>query len=98
MFDLALFLAIPSDSTLERALAQANPRLVDLLTGGGDYLSTFSIEETHYLGKPLPLSLSIAQLETAEDHLISLLHKLAPDYAPTPVLITQMHAHDRAHH
>ncbi len=98
MFQLALFLGVASNSTLEHALARANPHLVDLLTSGGDYLSTFTLDENSYLGKPLPLCLSPDQLEAAEDHIISLLHKLAPHYSPTPILITQILSHDPAHH
>lgn len=80
MFDLQLFLGFPPDTAFERLVSRVNPSLLSLFLEGGDYLSEFSHKNRRYLGKPVPLSTSINQLENLEIHLLSLLRKLAPEY------------------
>ena len=87
MFDLKLFLAIPREASFEAALT-ANSTLLALLTSGGDYLSAFTHKEQAYLGKPLPSSSTIEQIERARAHLESLLKRLAPAHTFTPQLLT----------
>jgi hypothetical protein len=93
MFDLQLFLGFALDSTFDQLVSRANPHLLSLLTKGGDYLSEFSHNHKRYLGKPIPSSLPIAQLESLEIHMLSLLKKLAPEYPFSenpPVLVTYL--------
>jgi len=93
MFDLKLFLGIPADAEFQQALSQVNPNVLSLFMGGGDYLSEFSHNEQRYLGKPVPISPSVNQLESLEAHLLSLLRKLAPEYSFSknpPVLVTNV--------
>ncbi|MCC5832136.1 MAG: hypothetical protein JJU12_03740 [Chlamydiales bacterium] len=94
MFDLKLFLGFAPDAEFERLASRANPHLLSLFTGGGDYLSEISYKERRYLGKPVPSSLPVSQLESVELHMLSLLKKLAPDYPFSenpPVLVTCIH-------
>lgn len=91
MFDLKLFLGFAPDAEFEQLLSRANPHLLSLFMGGGDYLSEISYNKRRYLGKPLPLTTPVSQLESLEVHLLSLLRKLAPEYAFSenpPVLVT----------
>ena len=90
MYPLSLFLGVKADEAFNGALERANPTLVSLLTGGGDYLSELTRKEGRYIGKHIPLSSTVPQLESLETHLISLLTKLAPDLPHKPVLLSQI--------
>ncbi len=93
MFDLQLYLALPTDDTFERAASKTNAHLAALLTSGGDYLSKITIQERRYLGKRVPSSIPVHQLKSVESHLLSLLQKLAPEYtfSKNPlILITKL--------
>lgn len=93
MFQLKLFLGIPSNEALQKELARANPCLRSLFMGGGDYLTEITHSQQRYIGKPIPLSIPVNQLENLEEHILSLLRKLTPEYAFSknpPVLVTYL--------
>lgn len=95
MFKLDLFLGIHIDVELKTALSLANPHLVALFLTGGDYLSELSHENQHYIGKPLPPSPTLSQLESIEIHLLSMIKKLAPHY---PFHLPTLIAYDSLRH
>ncbi|NGX61982.1 MAG: hypothetical protein K940chlam9_01475 [Chlamydiae bacterium] len=91
MFRFSLYLAIPEDSLFARSIEKSNPHLVGMFTQGGDYLHKKVVDSLPYLGKPLPPSPSLEQLERTQINLISLLKKIAPTYPVTehpPILLT----------
>jgi hypothetical protein len=86
-----LFLGFAPDAAFNQEIAQGNPYLLQLLVGREEYLQEIVHEGITYLGKALASYPTIEQLGDAEQHLLSLLHKLAPDYSfvhNPPVLVT----------
>lgn len=91
MIEASLFLGFICDPLFESGLEKATPYWVELLTGGGDYLSKVTVSNVKYLGKFASSLVSLEELENLESNILSLLKRLVPDYpfrTNVPVLLT----------
>ncbi|CUI16034.1 conserved hypothetical protein [Candidatus Protochlamydia naegleriophila] len=82
MFDYQLFLAFPSTSSYQVALAQvADPiRSLFIQNCDGEYLQEIVHQGQVYLGKQMGVCVDLAKLESLHMHIYSLLKRLVADY------------------
>ena len=82
MFDYQLFLAFPSTSSYQVALAQvAEPiRSLFIQNSDGEYLQEIFHQDQVYLGKQLGSCVDLTRLESLQMHIYSLLKRLVADY------------------
>lgn len=90
VFDVTLFLGFPVDVAYAKALASANPQLLQLFLSAGhsDYLTEVVHGGLRYIGKSSGEMSSIAQIELLQNNIYSLLRKLTPQYPFTQVPLT----------
>lgn len=84
MFDQKLFLAVPQTKELKSYLQKANVHLLSLFQ-----LVEIELKDQSFLGKEVALLSQLEQLLNLEQHLFSVIKRVAPQYTPkTSYLIT----------
>jgi hypothetical protein len=82
MNDQELFLGLPIDTQLQKALNQGNSHAQTIfIDNESDYLHHTELEGITYLGKHLGASAQISFFEQLEANIISIISRLAPDYS-----------------
>ncbi|MBA2368332.1 MAG: hypothetical protein H0V82_04825 [Candidatus Protochlamydia sp.] len=82
MFEYELYLAFPITPSFEKKLSSLNDTVRNLFIQSGNflYLQEITYADNIYLGKNLGQMTEVKALESFQDHLLSLLKKLVPDY------------------
>jgi hypothetical protein len=82
MFERRLFLGFQIDSAYQTALLAVNKALLGhFINDNGEYLSELVYENQRYLGRFLDSPIEVNSLEFSQEHIISLLKRLIPNYA-----------------
>lgn len=85
----ALFLGFPVDPLFAKQLQKVDPVLIKNFIGQKDFLQKREFEGMEFLGKEIKTLETLAGVSLVEEHIISLLSRLVPDfpYSETPLYI-----------
>lgn len=76
-----LFFGLKLDAEFDESIASANSALVtQLISNEGYYLSKLDHQNERYLGKWVSNTIYLEELDNAQNHIISILKQLSPNY------------------
>ncbi len=82
MFHFQLFLGFPVDELYSKQLDRVNPNLLKaFIQEDGDYLTDVHHNDMRFIGKTIPETIALPQLELLEQNVYSLLRKLVPEFS-----------------